>query len=396
MPPGTINIALLGIDARPGENYSNTDVIIIASVNLTAKDGPQVTMLPVPRDLLVYIPGWRSHKINTAYPAGGINLLRQTIRYNLGVNIDYYVLLNFAGLIKAVDVLEGVEVVATCPLYQVFPKDPYYLADELTPMIVRKVYTDTFSGQVWQPGQRVPLEIIDIKSPGVVKLNGLQALAFARARYGVVGGDLDRNRREKRLIRAIITKAKQVGALPKIPQLVTLFANEMKTDLSLSDMLTLAGYAASFNEAGAIRSRNLDAGVLRGELLPEVGSVFVYNPYALQDNVRRIFSENDNASAPTDAPTMLIENATADVSMGRVVAERMIEQGFRIVDVKQVSPIQPKTRLIQYSAKDTTTLATMQRLFAIGDAQRQPAQAGTSTNADFRLIVGQDFNPCSY
>jgi anionic cell wall polymer biosynthesis LytR-Cps2A-Psr (LCP) family protein len=66
--------------------------MIIASINNTAN---AVTLLTLPRDLFVYIPGWTMNRINTAaahgdavgYPGGGMALLEQTILYNLGIPI---------------------------------------------------------------------------------------------------------------------------------------------------------------------------------------------------------------------------------------------------------------------------------------------------------------------
>ncbi len=97
LPPGTINMALLGIDTRPKLGFANTDVIIIASVN---PDVPAVTLLSIPRDTLVYIPGWRSHKVNTAFAHGGPDLFKQTIRYNFGINVDYYAMVNFSAVVE--------------------------------------------------------------------------------------------------------------------------------------------------------------------------------------------------------------------------------------------------------------------------------------------------------
>jgi Transcriptional regulator len=94
LPSGTFNIALLGVDKRPTRNFRNTDVIIIASVNL---DVPAITLLSIPRDTPAYLPNVGMAKINQAYAVGGPDLFKQTIRYNLGLEIDHYATVNFAG-----------------------------------------------------------------------------------------------------------------------------------------------------------------------------------------------------------------------------------------------------------------------------------------------------------
>ena len=197
LPAGTINIALLGTDTRPQQGGLNTDVIMIASLH---PDQPVVTLFSIPRDVLVYIPGRHMHKVNTAYNKGA-DMFRKTILHNFGIRIDYYALVDFSGVVKTVDALGGIEVVATCPLYHVFPKDPYYFADETSPMTVTAPYTDSFTGEPWVVGERVPTQTIEIPRPGVYELNGMETLAFARARYGVPGGDIDRGLLAQRLHR---------------------------------------------------------------------------------------------------------------------------------------------------------------------------------------------------
>ena len=390
LPQGTINIALLGVDTRPVQGMANTDVIIIASIN---PEAPAVTLLSIPRDTLVYIPGWRSHKVNTAFAHGGPELFKQTIKYNFGINVDYYAMVNFAGVVNAVNTLDGVDIVATCPLYHVFPRDPYYMADNTTPMTVTQPYTDSFTGEVWQPGDAVPLLSINIPQPGVYTLNGLQALAFVRARYGVPGGDEDRGRREQRLIRALFVKAKQVNAIPKVPELYAQFQRDVKTDLTLENVLYFAGMASRFSDA-VIRSRYIDSGGLRGANLPAVGSVLIPNPETMQPYIQQALSVALN-QRPNEGIPIEIWNGTADEDFGIVAADRLSELGFVITEVRQAGEPASATTIVDFT---TTTkgsaLPLLQRTFNIKDANivAQPNKDG----ARYRIILGPDFNPCYY
>ena len=116
LPQGTINVLLLGVDSRPGEKLGRTDTIIVVSVNPNAK---YVTMLSIPRDLWVYLPGTEKFdRINTAdiwgnrYKLGDrVDFLAETIRYNLGIPVNYYAIVNFAGVQQIIDKIGGVEVV---------------------------------------------------------------------------------------------------------------------------------------------------------------------------------------------------------------------------------------------------------------------------------------------
>src|SRR5690606_37912946 len=76
IPASVTNILLLGSDNAIGSGVGNTDTIIIASVNTDSKT---VSMVSLPRDLWVYIPGRTMHRINTALPLGGVQLLKDTI-----------------------------------------------------------------------------------------------------------------------------------------------------------------------------------------------------------------------------------------------------------------------------------------------------------------------------
>jgi len=390
LPPGTINIALLGVDTRPKLGFANTDVIIIASIN---PDVPAVTLLSIPRDTLVYIPGWRSHKVNMAFARGGPDLFRQTIRYNFGINVDYYAMVNFSAVVRAVNTLGGVQIVATCPLFHQFPKDPYYMADPASPMTVTAPYTDTFTGEVWEPGTAVPLQTINIPRPGIYTLDGLEALAYVRARYGVLGGDIDRGRREQRLIRAMFNKVRQLDMIAKVPELYAQFQHEVKTDLTLENMLYLATLAPRFEDA-IIRSRFIDGGGLRGATLPTVGSVLIPNRETMQPYIQQVLRVALN-QRPNEGIPIEVWNATSDPNFGIVAADRLGDLGFRIVDIRTVEERVARTQIVDFTTtKKGSALPLLQRTFNIKDDAivEQP----TADGPRYRIIVGPDFNPCYY
>lgn len=390
LPAGTINIALLGVDSRPDKGFANTDVIVIASIN---PDAPAVTMLSIPRDTLVYIPGKRSAKVNTAFAQGGVELFKQTIKYNFGINIDYYAMVNFTGVVDAVDALDGVDIVVTCPLYQVFPKDPYYLGDEKTPLTVTQVYTDYFTKEVWTPGMAVPTTTIDIKHPGVYLFDGMQALAYVRARYGVPGGDVDRGRREQRFLRALVTKTRQLKAITRIPQLVARFADDLQTDLRLENILYFAGMVDRFSDA-VIRSRYIDPAGLTAMAFPEIGSVLIPDRAKLHDYIQQSLYVALN-QRPNEGIPIEVWNGTVDRDFGIVAADRLAELGFTITAVRPAEKLVARTSIIDFSTtRKGSALPLLQRTFRIANDQivAQPAKDGPR----YRIIVGPDFDPCYY
>jgi len=119
--PRRLNILVMGIDQRAGENDAGyrTDTMIVVSIDPVRKT---VGMLSIPRDLWVDIPGYVPGRINTAndlgdrggYPGGGPALAARTVTETLGVNIDRYLRVNFDVFEQIVNLVapNGVEV---CP-----------------------------------------------------------------------------------------------------------------------------------------------------------------------------------------------------------------------------------------------------------------------------------------
>ncbi|MCS7087807.1 MAG: LCP family protein [Thermoflexales bacterium] len=389
-PPGAVIVALLGVDTRPQTGGANTDVIFLAAVY---PDLPAVSLVSIPRDTLVYIPQRGLAKVNTAF-ARGWNTFRQTMRHNFGVNVDYYVAVNFFGFVRAVNAVGGVEVVATCPLYQVFPADPYYMPPNANqPYTVTAPYTNTFTGEVWEVGQAVPTLTISLSQPGVYRLDGLQALAFVRARQGVPGGDLDRTRRAQQLLRALYRKvtADPVALLTRLPNLIVQLGANVKTNLSAEQMLALAQPASKLDEA-AIRSAYLDEVGLTSRNLPQIGAVLeVANREAVPRFMERAFSVSANQQAlliPVE-----VWNGTRRAEFGVVAAARLRELGFHVTSVQEAGQVYSRTVIYDFTASSKGgVLPQLQR--ALGVRQENIVREPRPNGPRYRIIAGEDFEPC--
>jgi len=193
-----LNVILLGSDARPDTGGFRTDTIMVVSVDPatgTAK------LISIPRDLYVYIPGWRMDRINTADPRGGFEMMRQTILYNFGIDLDGWARTTFSGFINAVDALGGITVQSTS-----------YLTDEC--------------GGVYRS-----------YGPGSYFMDGFEALCYARMRKAT--GDFDRLRRQQEVVQAIFVKIVCINGLLRLPEVYNQFYNSLRTDLELGDLLPL-------------------------------------------------------------------------------------------------------------------------------------------------------------
>lgn len=105
---GEIKILLIGSDAREGER-GRSDALMIAYYN---QDTKQLKIASLMRDSYVEVPGHGMQKLNAAYSFGGPELLRQTVKNNFDIDVNYYAIVDFEGFPKLVDLIapEGIEV----------------------------------------------------------------------------------------------------------------------------------------------------------------------------------------------------------------------------------------------------------------------------------------------
>ncbi len=197
--PDTVNILLLGSDERRATGGFRTDAIMVVSID--PAEGT-ATLLSVPRDLYVYIPGWRMDRINTAMVRGGFEMMRQTVLYNFGIPVDGWARMNFAGFISAIDTLGGITVESTA-----------FMRDECRGVI------------------------LTYRSGASYTMDGGDALCYVRMRKS--GGDFDRMRRQQEVVRAILSKLFTLNGLARVPQLYNQFFNTFITDIELTELLPL-------------------------------------------------------------------------------------------------------------------------------------------------------------
>jgi LCP family protein required for cell wall assembly len=228
-----VNILLLGSDQRPYEGGYRTDTIIVLSLDPEAET---VTMLSIPRDLYVYLPGWRVDRINVADVLGGPPMIRQTILYNFGIEIDHWARVNFYGFTRAVDLLGGIDVEITD-----------YLSDNC---------------------RHVALYY----SPGTVRhMDGAQALCYIRQRQ--LTGDLDRMRRAQEVLRAIFDRVVSLEGLSRVPDLFSEFGSLVATDLTVGDVLPLVPLATSVAaDTAPIRQFAIDGDLVDQWRVPSSGA----------------------------------------------------------------------------------------------------------------------------
>jgi polyisoprenyl-teichoic acid--peptidoglycan teichoic acid transferase len=188
--PMRTNLLIMGLDrVPPGTSLGRTDTIILMSVNPLQ---PEVTMLSIPRDLWLDIPGYGQNRINTAHffaegeqPGSGPQALQRVIQANFGVNAPYFVRIRFEGFQSVVDAMGGVDI------------------DLEEPM----------SGY----------------DAGKHRLNGEQALAFARDRAGT--DDFFRMQRGQLMLKAMIRQMANPVSWPRLPLVAVAGMQAIDTNL---------------------------------------------------------------------------------------------------------------------------------------------------------------------
>lgn len=217
-------VLLLGSDddAKFAPDRFNTQSMILLRVDPGSK---QASMLSIPRDLWVPIPGHGTGKISTAYQLGGPQLAIKAVEDNFRVHIDDYVWIGLNGLVNLIDRIGGVDVMVTNPVL-----DDFYPSDINT----------------HDPYAYYRVAVL----PGAVHLDGIHALQYVRSRHGDLRGDFARSERQQQVLLAI--KDVHLNAAD-LPFLASAFSGEIKTSIGLDRMRQLVGIAGQFAGPGINR-----------------------------------------------------------------------------------------------------------------------------------------------
>ncbi|MDI6711180.1 MAG: LCP family protein [Bacillota bacterium] len=214
-PRGRMNLLVLGVDARKGETVTRSDTIMFISAEPRQH---RVSILSIPRDTRVEIPGHGWDKINAATALGGAELAQKTVSGFLDVPIDYYVLTNFEGFKKLVDILGGVTL-------------------------------DVEQDMQHREGDGY---VIDLKK-GVQRLDGEKALQYVRYR-GYAMGDITRAEKQQKFLKALAQELVQSRNITKLPKLVPQLRECVETNMSVREMARWAGVARKMDDVQMVAS----------------------------------------------------------------------------------------------------------------------------------------------
>jgi LCP family protein required for cell wall assembly len=234
-PEESLNVLVLGVDRRPSDaegSTSHSDTMML--VRVSPQTG-RIKLLSVPRDLLVEVKPGVEDRINTAYLYGGTQRATAVMENVTGITIDRYAIVDFGGFEDGINALGGVTLEVGHPI------------------------------RIGIDGHRVYIP------PGRQELNGLEALAYARYR-GTACGDLDRIRRQQRLVAALREQALGWNTITKLPAVVKVMHENVETNLGIEQAISLGRALVGHGKSGGMRSYQLKG---KPDILPNGNAVLV-------------------------------------------------------------------------------------------------------------------------
>ena len=215
-----ISILLMGVDTGDSERKStwqgNSDSMILVTINPETKT---TTMTSLERDVLVTLSGPKDNdmtgvqaKLNAAYASGGAKMAIMTVQDLLDIEIDNYIQINMQGLVDLVDAVGGITVTNNFDFpISIAEKEPEYTATV---------------------------------EPGTHKINGEQALVYARMRYDDPEGDYGRQKRQREVIQKVMKKILALDSVSSYKKILSAVSSNMQTNIEISSSTipSLLGY----------------------------------------------------------------------------------------------------------------------------------------------------------
>ncbi len=357
-----LNILLIGADQRPNEGSFNTDTLIVVSIDPRTN---QVAMYSLPRDTVdvpippgparsVFGSSYRG-KINSlwlnsryrsdAFPgtdkSRGFNALKATLGELYGLDIQYYLMVNFDGFRNIVDTLGGVTINVQNPVL-----DDHY------------------------PGVRGANLRVYIPA-GVQHMTGAQALIYARSRH--TSSDFDRAQRQQRVILSIREQADPQTILSNLTQLLKDLKTSFKTDIPQSKLPDLIGLSSRIDST-KIRSFVFSPPRYASNSTDERGSIVVPNISRIRQAVATAFKldptiEKQREAVAGEDASIWVVNGTGQVGQATSVAAYLEYLGLTAsAPTKRTDTTKAQTELRVYNGRESdlpATIALLENVFNV-------------------------------
>ena len=197
-------VMIMGVDERK-DDVGRSDTLMLATVDPKKKSA---SLLSIPRDTRVHVPGYGYDKINVAYSLGGHNLTQDTVEEFLDTPVDHYVLIKVPAFKRIIDAIGGVDI----------------------DVEKRMEYVDE-----WDDDGGLVIDLY----PGPQHMDGATAITYVR--YRDEEGDIGRIERQQKFMKAVMDQVMSPSIIPRLPNIIREVMGSVETDLSFRQCLELAG-----------------------------------------------------------------------------------------------------------------------------------------------------------
>lgn len=359
-----VNILVMGVDRvlnvpdnSPEIFAGRSDTILLLRVDPTDNS---VSLLSIPRDTQVDIPGIGVTKINDANPTGGPSLAARTVSRTLNnVPIDRYVRVSTQAFRELVDLLGGVDIFVPYPMSYV---------DQTQKLKINLA-------QGWQT------------------LNGDQAEQFARFRKDSLG-DIGRVQRQQALLKALRERLTSPTVLPKLPQIVRVMQKYVDTNLSLEEMLALVNSGLKLDQDRFKqvllpgRFSTQDEYVASYWIMNSLGRDRIMRDYFKLGSTYATANETINDYPPLKDLKIAIQNASGQPELSRQVEQYLVSQGFRNLYLLDDWTDQQRQTQIIAQQGDLVGAAALKKVLGVGAID---AASIGDIESDITIRVGKDW-----
>jgi LCP family protein required for cell wall assembly len=390
---GRVNILLLGRGGGSHDAPDLTDTMMLASIDPVNHTS---ALLSIPRDLWVDVPNFNAMKINAAWETGkykyvgkishdmkntpanqaGFNLVDSVVTNVTGLTIHYNLLVDFSAFSKAVDTVGGVTV---------------------------NVPTDLIDPTMAWENANNPI----LAKAGVQQFDGKHALIYVRSRETT--SDFARGQRQRATLLALKQKVETVGTISspiKLAGLMSAFADNAQSDLSLGDATRLASIAKDIpsdkvksvgltadNSDGTNSPGYVTTGAMNGQsiVLPKAG---LFNYGAIQEFIR---GELKDGYLVKENSKLLVLNGTNVAGLASTKATELKSYNYNVIAASNApTRAYAKTIVVDLTAgRDKYTKNYLEQRFKTTAVTAVPDPAILPNGADFVIILGTDASTSS-
>jgi LCP family protein required for cell wall assembly len=360
-------MALMGSDTRPGQSQQRSDTLIVARVDPKNK---KISMISIPRDSRVAIPGQWTTKINAAAVYGGPSLVIKTLKQLTGLPITHFVNLNFNGFRDVVDAIGGVWINVPIEIYdrQASAYGPAYAT-------VHKGYQ---------------------------KLDGKHALTFVRTRHTMADSDYGRMRNQQAFIKALASQALSLSNVFNASSIINAVASNLDTDFTpaqLADLvLQFKGMKAGGIDSATAPSAPKYIGGISYVILDDLKF------HAMIDRMKQGLSlvPQTGAGAST-TPTVTVKPADVKLTirngagvsgLGKQCSDFFLSKGFTVSETGNMAQYVYGRTLIVYQKGNEAQANFVRETLGFGDVL--PSAGMYTFKTTVMVVIGKDWkNPAT-